>query len=133
MIRFLYSDHNSVCWLQGRLNSRVDTLETAVKSGWVNNRFEVDMISTLTHWGDLKPLPTIITVNLNNKTRWALGIQSGLSSKTGDDRNMKIRLGYTAATSMNLINDEYVAEDPNVNSSFVMRRMKYTYFPQEKD
>ena len=40
---------------------------------------------------------------------------------------MKIRLGYTAATSMSLINDEYVAEDPNVNSSLVMSHTYEVY------
>ena len=33
VIRFLYSNDDSIYWLQGRLNSRIDNLETAVKSG----------------------------------------------------------------------------------------------------
>ena len=33
MVRFLYSNDDSIYWLQGRLNSRIDSLETAIESG----------------------------------------------------------------------------------------------------
>ena len=52
VIRFLYSPNGdpSAYWLQGKLNSRIDKLETAIESGWRNNRFEVNRISIITHW-----------------------------------------------------------------------------------
>ena len=45
-----------------------------MKSKWRQNRFEVSNISVIHHWGDLRPLPEIITVNLTNNAAWALGM-----------------------------------------------------------
>ena len=77
VIRFMYSLSNdpSVYWLQGVLSRRIDDYETAEKSGWQMNRFKVNKISIIKHWGDLKPLPEIITVNLTTETAWALGTE----------------------------------------------------------
>ena len=121
VIRFLYSDYDddSVSWLQGRLNSRIDKLETAVESGWLDNRFKVDMISIITHWGNPKPPPISTTVNLTNKISWALGMKVDPFPETDDARNVKIHLGYMAATSMNLVNNEHISGEPSVDSSFV--------------
>ena len=49
VIRFMYSPSSdpSVYWLQGTLNSRIDKLETAEKSGWRTNRLEVNKISII--------------------------------------------------------------------------------------
>ena len=70
VIRFMYSSNSdpSAYWLQETLNARIDELETAVKSGWRKKCFEVNKISIIKHWGDLKPLPTTIVVNLTNET-----------------------------------------------------------------
>ena len=53
LIRFMYKDYanNSVSWVQGRLTSRIDKLDDAVDSEWTMNRFRVDTISTIAHWG----------------------------------------------------------------------------------
>ena len=53
LIRFMYNDYdnNSVSWVQGRLASRIDNLNDAVDSEWAMNRFRVDTISTIAHWG----------------------------------------------------------------------------------
>ena len=65
VIRFMYSSNKdpSAYWLQGTLNARIDKFQTAIKSGWRKNRFEVNEISIIKHWGDPKPLPTRIVVN----------------------------------------------------------------------
>ena len=75
VIRFMYSSNSdsSAYWLQGTLKARIDELKTAEKSGWRKNRFEVNKISIIKHWGDPKPLPTRIVVNLSTETIWALG------------------------------------------------------------
>ena len=119
VIRFLYSNDNSIHWLQGRLNSRIDSLETAIKSGWMNNRFKVDMISVITHWGYPKLPPISAIVNITTKTSWALGMKDESLPETGDARDIKIHLGYTAATYMNLVGNEHISEDPNIDPSFV--------------
>ena len=64
MIRFMYNDYEngSVSWLQGRLVSRIDELEDAVESEWMRNRFKVDTISTIGHWGSPETPPASTTV-----------------------------------------------------------------------
>ena len=59
VIRFMYSPSNdpSAYWLQGTLSRRIDKFETAEKSGWRMNRFKVNKISVIKHWGDLRTLP----------------------------------------------------------------------------
>ena len=61
-------DDSSVYWLQGILNERVDKYDVAKKSSWRQNRFKVNK------WGDEKPLPETLTVNLTKNTAWALGM-----------------------------------------------------------
>ena len=77
------------------------------------------MISIITHWGNPKPPPITTTVNLTNKTSWALGMKVDLFPKTDDARNVNIHLGYNAATSMNLVNNEHMSGEPSIDSSFV--------------
>ena len=93
LIRFMYSPSNdpSVYWLQGALSRRIDNYETAERSGWRMNRFEVNKISIIKHWGDLKPLPTTITVNLTKETAWALGTNIESCSAKKYDQNVKIQ------------------------------------------
>ena len=93
MIRFLYSNDDSVHWLQGRLYSRIDSLETAIESEWSSNRFKVDMISTINHWGYPKAPPASATVNITYKTSWALGMKVDPFPETADTRNVKVHLG----------------------------------------
>ena len=74
-IRFMHNpgDGSSVYWLQGTLDKRMNKYEVAKKSGWTKNRFRVNSISVISHWGDLKPLPETLTINLTKDTTWALG------------------------------------------------------------
>ena len=66
LIRFLHKNHdNSVSWLQGRLVSRIDKLEDAVRSEWTTNRFTVNISSTINHWGDPGFPPPSTTVNIS--------------------------------------------------------------------
>ena len=68
-IRFMHNpgDGSSVYWLQGTLEKRMNKYEVAKKSGWTKNRFRVNSISIINHWGDLKPLPETLTINLTKK------------------------------------------------------------------
>ena len=74
-IRFMHVSHDrsSSYWLQGVLDKRVDKYEDAERSGWNRNRFRVNNIDVITHWGDLKPLPETLTINLTRKLAWSLG------------------------------------------------------------
>ena len=67
LIRLMYKDYdnNSVSWVQGRLVSRIDKLDDAVKSEWTMNRFRVDTISTIAHWGGPGIPPSSTTVNIS--------------------------------------------------------------------
>ena len=96
LIRFVYSPSNdsSVYWLQGVLNRRIDDYEIAKKSGWRMNRFRVDDISVIKYWGNLKPLPEIVTVNLTKETAWSLGTEVESTPARKDSPAMRIRLGY---------------------------------------
>ena len=107
LIRFMYSprDDSSLYWLQGILNRRVDKYEIAKKSGWKLNRFRVDNISVIKRWGDLKPLPEIITVNLTKETAWSLGTEVESTPVKKDSPTTRIRLGYDAIKDMDLKGD----------------------------
>ena len=70
-IRFMHNPGDgSVYWLQGTLEKRMNKYEVAKKSGWTRNRFRVRSLSIVNHWGDLKPLPETITINLTKNTAW---------------------------------------------------------------
>ena len=77
------------------------------------NRFKVNKISIIKHWGDLKSLPETITVNLTKETAWALGTRIESYSTKGYDQNVRIHLGYDAIKSMNLISDDGESEEPD--------------------
>ena len=74
------------------------------KSEWKMNRFRVDNISVIKHWGDLKPLPEIITVNLTKETAWSLGKEVESTPVKKDSPTIRIRLGYDAIKDMDLKN-----------------------------
>ena len=133
VIRFMYSPNGdpSAYWLQGTLNSRIDKLETAVKSGWRKNRFEVNKISIIKHWGDPKPLPTTITVNLTKETAWALGTRIESCSRKECDQHVRIHLGYDAIKSMNLIGNDDEAEEPDGYSHMTSHKYEISLFPPE--
>ena len=78
LIRFLYKNHdnNSVSWVQGRLVSRLDKLEDAIKTEWKTNRFTVDITNIINYWGDPGITPSTVTVNISHGTQWALGLES---------------------------------------------------------
>ena len=77
------------------------------------------MISTIAHWGNPEPPPISTTVNLNNCTSWALGMKVDLFTNTNDARNVKIHLGYYAASYMNLMNNEHISGESGIDSSLV--------------
>ena len=134
VIRFMYSPSSdpSAYWLQGTLNSRIDKLETAVKSGWRKNRFEVNKISIIKYWGDPKPLPTTIVVNLTNETAWALGTRIESCSRKECDHNVRIHLGYDAIKTMNLISDNGESEEPDGYSHMTRHKYEVKLLPPEE-
>ena len=131
VIHFMYSPNSdpSAYWLQGTLNNRIDKLETTVESGWRKNRFEVNKISIIKHWGDPKPLPTTITVNLAKESGWALGTRIDSCSRKECDQNVKIHLGYDAMKSMNLISDDGESEEPDGYSHITRHKYEINLLP----
>ena len=71
-IRFIYNPENdsSVYWLQGVIVKRIDKYCDAKEAGFTKNRFKIGMISIINRWGNEKPLPEMVTMNLT------LGIRS---------------------------------------------------------
>ena len=104
LIRFMHKDHerNSVSWVQGRLVSRIDSLDDAVESEWAMNRFRVDTINTIAHWGVPGIPPSSTTVSVSYGTKWILGIRGDQLSGANDGQIKKLYLGYYEATCMNL-------------------------------
>ena len=100
--------------------NRIDKLEDAVDSEWMKNRFRVDTISTIAHWGNPENPPASTTVNLNYCTNWMLGIKGDQFGHTGDIQNEKINLGYYAASYMNLIGEEHKSGESNEDASLTM-------------
>ena len=72
LVRFMYKDpaNESTSWIQGRLSSRIDKLDDAINSEWMMNRFRVDNISSIVHWGNPKPPPASTIVNINYCNTW---------------------------------------------------------------
>ena len=54
------------------------------------NCFRVNNISVIKHWGDLKLLPEILTVNLTRETAWSLGTEIELPLVKKDNSMTKI-------------------------------------------
>ena len=67
--------------------------EVAKKSGWTKNRFRVNSISIINHWGDLKPLPETLTINLTKNTAWSVGTEVELPTLKEDDLALRLELG----------------------------------------
>ena len=86
-IRFMHRSHDgsSSYWLQGILDKRIDKYEDAKKSRWNRNRFRVNSISIIKHWGDLKTLPETLTINLTKETAWSLDTEIELATMKKDN------------------------------------------------
>ena len=134
VIRFMYSPSNdpSAYWLEGTLKNRIDEYEIARKSGWQQNHFEVNNISIIKHWGDPKPLPTTIIVNLTKETAWALGTRIETYPTKEDDQHVRIHFGYDAMKSMNLISNDDEAEEPDGYSHMTSHKYEINLFLPEK-
>ena len=73
VIRFMYSPENdsSIYWLQGVIVERIDKYCDAKEAGFTKNRFKIGMISIINRWGNEKPLPETVTMNLTRNELWA--------------------------------------------------------------
>ena len=111
----MYKDsaNKSTSWIQGRLSNRIDKLDDAVNSEWTMNRFRVDNIIPIAHWGNPKPPPSSTIVNINYCTKWLLGIKNDQLNDTEDRKNQKLYLGYYEATCMSLAGREQESEGFN--------------------
>ena len=100
LIRFLHKNHdnNSVSWVQGRLVSRLDKLEDAIRTEWTMNRFTVDITNIISYWGDPGITPSSATVNIGHGTQWALGLESSQIGNTDE----RLSLGYHEVVYMGL-------------------------------
>ena len=108
IIRFLYTDPSnaSTSWIQGRLASRLDRLDDAFNSEWAMNRFRINDIRAINHWGNPEPPPNSAIVNVNYSTTWVLGIHD---DQHDDNENQRLVIGYYEVIRLNLaeINEPY--------------------------
>ena len=93
---------------------------------------EVNKISIIKHWGDPKPLPTTITVDLTKESGWALGTRIDSCSRKECDQNVKIHLGYDAIKSMNLISNDDESEEPDGYSHMTSHKYEINLLPPEE-
>ena len=92
-IRFMHNTGDgSVYWLQGTLEKRMNKYDAARKSGWTRNRFRVGSLSIISHWGDRKPLPETVTVNLTPNTAWSLGTGTEVDLPTLKEDDLALKL-----------------------------------------
>ena len=126
LIKFMHKDyvHNSTSWVQGRLSKRIDKLNDAINSEWKMNRFRVDNMSTIVHWGEPIPLPSSAIVNINYCTKWLLGIENDQLDDTDDKKSQKLYLGFYEATCLSLAKKEQGSEGL---SEYEPRAMYHTY------
>ena len=68
----------SVYWLQGTLEKRMNKYEAARKSGWIKNCFRIGSLSVISHWGEQKPLPETLKINLTPNAAWSVGTEVDL-------------------------------------------------------
>ena len=66
------------------------------------NRFRVNNIGPIAHWGNPKSPPSSAIVNINYCTKWLLGIKNDQLNDTDDRKNQKLYLGYYEATCLSL-------------------------------
>ena len=68
---------HSAYWMQGTLEKRLDKYNVAKESKFLRNRFRVNKLSIVNHWGTI---PETLTVNLSKNTAWSLGNEIELST-----------------------------------------------------
>ena len=68
----------------------MNNYDGARKSGWTKNRFRIGNLSIISFWGDRKPLPDTVTVNLTPNTAWSLGTEIDLPTLKEDDLALKL-------------------------------------------
>ena len=83
----------SVYWLQGTLERRMTKYETARKSGWTKNRFRIGSLSIISYWGDQKPLPETLVINLTPNAAWSVGTEVNLPTLKDDNLALEIEPG----------------------------------------
>ena len=111
-------DGSSVYWLQGTLSKRMDKYDVARKSRWTKNHFRVNSICVISHWGDLKPLPETLTINLTKDTAWALGTFE-LPTMKKDDLALRLEPGNISCDKIKQEHDtleDIYSEDGNKES-----------------
>ena len=79
---FMYNQGNgqSAYWMQGTLEKRLDKYNVAKESKFTRNRFRVNKLSIVNHWGEKGTIPETLTVNLSKNTAWSLGNEIELST-----------------------------------------------------
>ena len=80
----------TIYWIQGTLEKRMDKYNDAKMSGWTKNRFKLGCLSIINNWGERKPLPETIIVNITPDTAWSLGTERDLATLKKDDLSLKL-------------------------------------------
>ena len=90
----------SAYWMQGTLEKRLDKYKVAKESNFTRNRFKVNKLSIVTHWGEKGEIPETVTVNLSKNTAWSLGNETEVST-TEEDEAITFEQGETCDTVKN--------------------------------
>ena len=93
-VRFMHKiGTESVYWLQGTLEKRMTDYKNVRESGWMKNRFRTGSLSIISYWGDQKPLPETLLINLTPNAAWSVGTEIDLPTLKDDDLALEIEPG----------------------------------------
>ena len=93
-IRFMHNTGDgSVYWLQGTLEKRMTKYKAAESSGFTKNRLRIGSLNVISHWGEQKPMPETVTINLTPNAAWSVGTEVDLPSLKDDNLALGIEPG----------------------------------------
>ena len=125
IVRFMYNpgDGHSAYWLQGTLEKRLDKYNVAKESKFTRNRFRVNKLSIVSHWGEKGTIPETLTVNLSKNTAWSLGSEIELST-TEENEAIMFEQGENCDTADE--EDETADESAKDDENGASNRVKIT-------
>ena len=72
-IRFMHNMDGTIYWIQGILERRMTEYKDAESSGFTKNCFTIGSPNVISHWGEQKPLPETLKINLTPNAAWSVG------------------------------------------------------------
>ena len=93
LVRFMWnpSTGNSLCWVQGEVQKRVDPYKKSRKEKWDTNRVVVKKLEIANCWGEeyTQKLPKTMVFDLSRRQTWALGTEVTLDTN-GDSEAFEV-------------------------------------------